>query len=139
MATDYQREWRESMMETDPERIRDYSRRYRQRQREKKLEQQRMRRNARAANRRGHEREATGSFTTHEWFSLVALYGNKCLACGASKDISIDHVVPLSKGGTNDITNLQPLCRACNSSKGTNATDYRPAIAVNRQRAWRLT
>lgn len=46
-----------------------------------------------------------------------AKLGNKCIICG-NKDITIDHIIPVSKGGTNDIDNLQPLCKSCNSSKG---------------------
>ena len=32
--------------------------------------------------------------------------------------MSIDHVVPLSRGGKHEIENLLPACRSCNSSKG---------------------
>lgn len=48
-----------------------------------------------------------------------------CLACGAEKDLEIDHVLPLSRGGTNEFENLQVLCGRCNRSKGQGAIDYR--------------
>ncbi|TVL99587.1 MAG: hypothetical protein CV087_17550 [Candidatus Brocadia sp. WS118] len=41
-----------------------------------------------------------------------------CKKCGITDDLTIDHIRPLSKGGTNDISNLQILCRRCNASKG---------------------
>lgn len=53
------------------------------------------------------------------------LFGNQCLRCRSYDDICIDHVIPLSKGGANSIDNMQPLCRACNTSKGVASTDYR--------------
>jgi 5-methylcytosine-specific restriction endonuclease McrA len=70
-------------------------------------------------------------FTTEEWFALLEHYGGVCLACGAgeAKDLSVDHVVPLSKGGPNTITNIQPLCGTCNSLKGAAVRDYRPSFA----------
>lgn len=43
--------------------------------------------------------------------------GNKCVMCGSEENITIDHIIPITKGGTNDIDNLQPLCKSCNSSK----------------------
>ncbi len=52
-------------------------------------------------------------------------YGKSCLACGATENITIDHVIPVSKGGINDISNYQPLCKSCNSKKMDKATDYR--------------
>lgn len=44
--------------------------------------------------------------------------GNVCLHCGATEDLTIDHIVPRVRGGTNDPENLQVLCRSCNSKKG---------------------
>jgi len=43
-----------------------------------------------------------------------------CKHCGCTdvEQLSIDHIIPVSAGGTNDLENLQVLCRKCNSSKG---------------------
>ena len=43
-------------------------------------------------------------------------YGKPCVKCGKPAD-TIDHIVPVSRGGTNDTSNLQPLCRSCNQHK----------------------
>ena len=45
--------------------------------------------------------------------------GNKCTHCGSKRNIEIDHIVPISKGGTGDEDNLQCLCRTCNRKKRT--------------------
>lgn len=42
----------------------------------------------------------------------------RCVNCNSHLDLCVDHICPVSKGGTNDIDNLQTLCRSCNSSKG---------------------
>jgi hypothetical protein len=68
---------------------------------------------------------ARGNHLTAEWVALVDALGGRCLACGAD-EVTKDHVVPVSCGGGNGIDNLQPLCRPCNSTKGTESTDYRP-------------
>jgi 5-methylcytosine-specific restriction endonuclease McrA len=44
------------------------------------------------------------------------LHGRTCRYCGRYAD-TVDHVVPVSKGGTEDLSNLVPCCRACNYSK----------------------
>lgn len=76
--------------------------------------------------RRSLEANAEGSFTPREWKDLCKKYNNQCLKCGKIGKMSVDHIIPLSKGGTNWISNIQPLCRNCNSSKRTETIDYRP-------------
>ena len=44
--------------------------------------------------------------------------GYRCLRCGAVHDLTLDHIYPVSLGGTDAEDNLQTLCRSCNSSKG---------------------
>lgn len=48
---------------------------------------------------------------------VLARYDEVCQACNAKYSRVIDHVIPLSRGGDNDASNLQVLCRECNSSK----------------------
>lgn len=67
-----------------------------------------------------------GSHTAQEWLDLCAKYDHRCLCCGLVKPLTRDHIVPVNHGGTDDISNIQPLCRPCNSTKGTQTIDYRP-------------
>jgi rubredoxin len=41
-----------------------------------------------------------------------------CRKCGARRFLSVDHIHPESRGGTLDLSNLQTLCKSCNSRKG---------------------
>lgn len=66
-----------------------------------------------------------GTYTAKEWQDLCAYYGNVCLCCHQSRPLVVDHVMPISKGGTSNIENLQPLCKSCNSTKRDKDTDYR--------------
>lgn len=66
--------------------------------------------------------------TDEEWRALLAITGFKCLKCGAAgEDVEItkDHIVPVSRGGSDGIGNIQPLCQRCNSSRSGEIEDYR--------------
>ena len=78
-------------------------------------------------NNRAMRRGATGKHSFSEWEALCYKYNHTCLKCGKT-DVKLtpDHIVPLSKGGTNYIDNIQPLCHSCNSSKNNKTIDYRP-------------
>lgn len=80
--------------------------------------------------RRARELGNGGSFTSAEWEALCTKHGNRCLACGKEGALTVDHVLPVSKGGTGDIGNIQPLCLPCNLKKYDRHIDYRPAGAL---------
>lgn len=74
-----------------------------------------------------HRRNVAGKFTLSEWKSLVVDFGNMCLWCKEiGIELTVDHIVPLIRGGTNYISNIQPLCRVCNSKKHDKIIDFRP-------------
>lgn len=58
-----------------------------------------------------------GKIDTKAWLKKLKRLGGKCQHCGTTDNITLDHILPISKGGTNDIRNLQPLCQSCNSRK----------------------
>lgn len=84
---------------------------------EAKLAQEQTRRARKAGN--------GGSFSAAEWLALCKKYHNKCLDCGKRKKLTADHVIPISKGGSSNISNIQPLCKACNSKKWNRTKDFR--------------
>lgn len=67
------------------------------------------------------------------WQQMLDFYGVKCMypGCSATEGLTRDHIVPLSKGGTHSLDNLQILCRPHNSGKcNHHATDYRPEMKL---------
>lgn len=57
------------------------------------------------------------SIDRHVRATILKRDGNRCQACGAREDLTIDHIVPRSRGGTDRKSNLQVLCRDCNVEK----------------------
>ena len=81
--------------------------------------------------RRARKKANGGSYTLREWEDLCAEYGNHCLCCGRNDVIlTVDHVIPLVDSGLNDISNIQPLCKSCNSRKHTEHIDYRVTTSI---------
>lgn len=50
--------------------------------------------------------------------AVFARDGYTCVLCGSHDDLTIDHAIPMSVGGTNGPHNLQTMCRSCNHRKG---------------------
>lgn len=61
-----------------------------------------------------------GSHSFEDWINLKNKKENKCLRCGKSEPevkLTGDHIIPISKRGTDYIENIQPLCIKCNQIK----------------------
>lgn len=81
---------------------------------------------------KSHKRRAmlsgSGVYKVSEWRALKKFYDFTCLDCGRREPeikLTVDHVVPVSKGGANTIDNIQPLCLSCNDKKGIKVIDFR--------------
>lgn len=67
-------------------------------------------------NRRALKKNA-GSYSISKE-EMSKLYASPCTYCGSSDNITIDHVIPLSRGGSHSVSNLVSACAKCNMSKG---------------------
>lgn len=77
------------------------------------------------------------------FYAVMKKTGWRCYYCGKPRArgasnrgrirLTIDHVVPTSNGGTDDLENLVPACRWCNSAKGQRTTEeFRHSSALKR-------
>lgn len=84
------------------------------------------------SHRRRASQWGSGSFpvSDRELTRLKSRHDGCCAYCGSSENMTIDHVVPLSRGGTHSIGNLLPACGFCNFSKG--------AKLLTEWRAWKM-
>lgn len=67
---------------------------------------------------RTQSRRALG-ILTKETLDLVATLHPLCVYCGTKKDLQLEHITPVAKGGTNAFDNLAMACGSCNRSKYT--------------------
>ncbi len=68
-----------------------------------------------------------GCHSIVEWETLKAQYNWTCPCCHKQEPeikLTEDHIVPSSKGGSDNIENIQPLCRSCNSKKHAKEIKY---------------
>ncbi len=72
-----------------------------------------------------HGNRKSVSYSTRQF--VLARAGHRCEnpECGKCVYLTMDHVVPWARGGTNDPYNLQALCAQCNTDKGDKTIDYR--------------
>lgn len=128
-------EYRRLLHVKNAESEREYNARYREANRERRRQVWReWARNNREKiienvhRRRARIAEADGDFTAEQWIELCARYEYVCLCCERTgAKLEADHIVPIARGGSNDINNIQPLCRSCNARKHTKIIDYRKA------------
>jgi len=73
-------------------------------------------------------RKVGGWFSKLDWDNLKKQHDYRCLCCGKKEPaikLTKDHIIPLSKGGSNNISNIQPLCIKCNNKKWIKVVDYK--------------
>lgn len=92
------------------------------------ISQNRTKFQAASQRRRARISGASGKHTQEEIQYLKEIQNFKCLMCKRPEPeikLTLDHIVPLSKGGGDGIGNCQMLCKPCNSSKNDNFLDLR--------------
>jgi hypothetical protein len=57
------------------------------------------------------------TFTSSQWEECLAYFDNKCAYCDTETNMTQDHVIPVTKGGSYTADNIIPTCCSCNSSK----------------------
>jgi hypothetical protein len=68
----------------------------------------------------------SGVHTDDEWRSMLEEFNYRCTQCGCQPDgkPTKDHILPIYLGGSDAISNIQPLCRSCNAAKGANIFNW---------------
>lgn len=75
--------------------------------------------------------KSLGRHSNTDWKYIVWMVGGECQCCGSrEKKITKDHIIPISRGGSDAIDNIQPLCGKCNMAKNSNRVDFRSRLCI---------
>ncbi len=115
----------DAWQQANPERWREYKREWNRKNADKVREQNKARRIARRdayrsyANNRRSKELAGGTHSGEDIKDIFVMQKKKCAYCRKRlpKIYHTDHIVPISKGGSNDRRNLQLTCQPCNNRK----------------------
>ena len=80
-----------------------------------------------SSQRRATKRGNGGFHSVEQWEKLKKLYNWMCPSCKVREPdikLTVDHIIPVKMGGSNDIENIQPLCKSCNSIKNARIIKY---------------
>ena len=81
-----------------------------------------------------HRTRGYGAVPGHMRFEVLRRAKHRCELCGISADLKaleVDHIVPKSRGGQDELANFQALCYTCNAQKGNkDSTDFRNLDAM---------
>lgn len=84
-------------------------------------ERVRVRANTSAARRHARIAHILITLTPQEWDAILEAAGYACSYCGSIEQISMDHLIPIARGGDHTAANVVPACLPCNQSKGAKA------------------
>lgn len=102
--------------------------------------------------RRARLRTNGGAITKSQWLGIKQSYSYSCAECSIPENdlfyqtkqrLTLDHIIPVTRGGTTTIDNIQPLCFSCNLKKSNHppqdryATVLAEALGVSKT-AWKL-
>lgn len=127
-SREYARQWRAKF----PDKVKEGQKRHYQENKEKEREDSKRYRAAHPEKykeyrrqRRARLAEVECTLTVAQWEEVQMRYKYQCAYCGKSKvNLTMDHVVPISKGGSHTADNIVPACKTCNSSKQAGSAPF---------------
>lgn len=139
------REYQRNYQQENADRIREHQRNYQQENADTIREQKRNYRQTSAGKNsliRGSQKRRALKNKCHSLSykpeDILNLFNSECAYCSSKENLTLDHFIPLSKGGSNVQGNLLPACKSCNSSKNNrDAIEWYKKQPFFNQKRWR--